>query len=152
VCRESREHTLKHYRRMEHLETTAGSFYFNPSHDVLLLSMYYTDDQYYSDELKRLYNGQLKYITSVLMLDRTWVDTTPAGHIRKFLINFGGREIIRLLYLQGHHCSAYNGNGDGESELDHPVNDETWWAWLWQRTQACRRSSYEIAGKIPPSC
>jgi hypothetical protein len=71
-----------------------GSFYFSPSCDVLLLSVdytsgYYTDYvMYYSNELKRLYNGQLNYIKAVLVLHRKWVETTPAGYV-KFLDIFG---------------------------------------------------------------
>jgi 2EXR family len=100
ACKESREHTLKRYRRMEHLEITAGSFYFNPSRDVLFLSMDYIDDQRYSEDLKRLYNGQLNHIRTVLVLDCMWDDTSSAEYIRKFLTIFGSPEVIRLSCLQ----------------------------------------------------
>jgi hypothetical protein len=43
---------------MEHSQTTAGSFYFSLSRDVLFLTMDYTDDPYYSDQLEQFYKGQ----------------------------------------------------------------------------------------------
>jgi hypothetical protein len=85
---------------MLHSETTAGSFYFSPSRDVLFLSVDYTDDQYYSDELKGFYDEQLNHIKMVLVLDHKWVDITPIDYIGKFLNIFDSLEIIRLLYLQ----------------------------------------------------
>ena len=92
ICQESRKHTLNHYMLMEHSQTTAGSFYFSPSRDVLFLTMDYTDDPYYSDQLEQFYKGQLNHIRTVLVLDRKWVDT-----IRKALFIFGGLEIIRTV-------------------------------------------------------
>jgi hypothetical protein len=103
---------------MQHLETKAGSFYFSPSRDVLLHSVdytngYYTDDvMYYSNELKRFYNGQLNYIKTVLVLHHKWVETTPADYV-KFLDIFNNLNIIRLLYLQ-----------DNDDEEDEEVEDE----------------------------
>jgi hypothetical protein len=70
---------------------------------------------YFSNELKRFYNGQLNYIKTVLVLHHKWVETTPAGYI-KFLDIFGGLEIIRLLYLQD--------NDDEEDEEDKDEDEE----------------------------
>ena len=100
---------------MEHSQTTAGSFYFNPSLDVLFLSMDYTDDPYYSDQLEQFYEGQLNHIRTVLVLDRKCVDT-----IREALFIFGGLEIIRPVYVQG---DEYNDEEDEEDE-DDTAEDE----------------------------
>jgi hypothetical protein len=96
----------------------AKSLYFSPSRDALPLSMDYTDNQYYSDELKRLYNRQFNHIKTVLVSDRNWVDTTPAECIRKFLTIFGCLEIIRLLHLQSHHRDE-----DGYSDDHHNIHN-----------------------------
>jgi hypothetical protein len=129
VCKESREHTLSRYMSMQHLETKEGSFYFSPSRDVLLLSVdytngYYTDDvMYYSNELKRFYNGQLNYIKTVLVLHHKWVETTPAGYV-KFLDIFGGLEIIQLLYLQDNDDEEDEEDEDEDEDEDHHNNHD----------------------------
>lgn len=38
VCRESREHALKHYKFVKHSILPKGSFYFNPLRDVIWFS------------------------------------------------------------------------------------------------------------------
>lgn len=55
VCKESRMHTLSQYRPMEHAAAKEGSFYFNPSRDVLWLSTDFTDVPEYLEQLTRYY-------------------------------------------------------------------------------------------------
>ena len=46
---------LSQYRRMEHTAAKEGSFYFNPSRDVLWLSTDFTDVPEYLEQLTRYY-------------------------------------------------------------------------------------------------
>jgi hypothetical protein len=59
ACRESRMHTLIQYQYMEHTRSKQGSSYFNPYHDVLWLSLDFTDESEHLRDLVSCYGKQL---------------------------------------------------------------------------------------------
>ncbi|KAH6704089.1 hypothetical protein BKA61DRAFT_450808, partial [Leptodontidium sp. MPI-SDFR-AT-0119] len=98
VCHESRKHTLKQYRLMEHTNAKAGSFYFNPRHDVLWFSFDFTDELDYLRDLLRCYGEQLNDIESVLIEEAEWEELTPARYKSKYLSRLRGLKSITVLF------------------------------------------------------
>ncbi|KIM99159.1 hypothetical protein OIDMADRAFT_181579 [Oidiodendron maius Zn] len=113
VCRESRMHTLSHYRRIEHTAAKEGSFYFNPYRDVLWLSTDFTDVPEYLQQLTQCYGEQLNGIETLLVGEAQWDETTPAQFTSSYLEPFGGLEAI-LLLLYTDDEDGYEGTEDGE--------------------------------------
>src|SRR5258708_7157930 len=84
-CHKSRRHTLNAFRRMQHTEPRRGSFYFNPYRDVLWLSMDFTDDPLYLEDLQRCYGKQPGSFKSLLVEESEWIETTPAKYTYSYL-------------------------------------------------------------------
>jgi hypothetical protein len=72
VCRESREHTLKHYIFVEHSILPEGSFYFNPFRDIIWLSWDLLDDTYGLQELEEFYNESIGCFKTLLIQETEW--------------------------------------------------------------------------------
>ncbi|CAD6446988.1 548c8ca1-dcab-4d66-83db-05603e4b4183 [Sclerotinia trifoliorum] len=98
VCHESRKHTLKQYRLMKHTNAKAGSFYFNPRHDVLWFSFDFTDEPDYLRDLLRCYGKQLNDIESVLVEEAEWEELTPARYKSNYLSRLRGLKSITVLF------------------------------------------------------
>jgi hypothetical protein len=83
---------------MEHTAAKEGSFYFNPSRDVLWLSTDFTDVPEYLEQLTRHYGDQLNGIEALLVGESQWAETSPAEFTSMYLEPFGGlKAILHLL-------------------------------------------------------
>jgi hypothetical protein len=123
VCHESRMHTLSQYRRMEHTAAKEGSFYFNPSRDVLWLSTDFTDVPEYLEQLTRHYGDQLNGIEALLVGESQWAETSPAGFTSMYLEPFGGlKAILHLLWCIDDEDS-YEGTEEAEDAEDVVTTD-----------------------------
>jgi 2EXR family len=98
VCHESRQHTLSQYRSMEHAEAAVGSFYFNPSRDILWFSIDFIDEDNNLRDLERYYEGQLDSFKTVLVEEEEWSNSTPVEYIETYLAPLRGIETIQLVY------------------------------------------------------
>ncbi|KAH6725077.1 hypothetical protein BKA61DRAFT_688507 [Leptodontidium sp. MPI-SDFR-AT-0119] len=76
----------------------AGSFYFNPRHDVLWFSFDFTDESDYLRDLLRCYGEQLNDIESVLIEEAEWEGLTPARYKSKYLSRLRGLKSITVLF------------------------------------------------------
>ncbi|KAL5327990.1 hypothetical protein ACEPPN_005696 [Leptodophora sp. 'Broadleaf-Isolate-01'] len=140
VCHESRKHTLKQYRSMEHTNSKAGSFYFNPRHDVLWFSFGAVQHDYgyqdlmclcnerfgsdftvkplYRRNLLRFCNEQLSDIERVLVKEAEWEEITPARYNSKYLSSLSGLKIITVLF------SLFEDGDDKDSVQDNDEGNE----------------------------
>ena len=127
ICSRSRfrvsysKHSLKQYRLMEHTNAKAGSFYFNPYHDVLWFSFDFTDEPDYLRDLLRCYGEQLNYVESVLVREAEWEEFTPAWYMSKYLSRLGGLKSITVLFRDDE--DDYSDGDDGD-DGDDGVDDE----------------------------
>ncbi|CZT52253.1 uncharacterized protein RSE6_13542 [Rhynchosporium secalis] len=117
VCLESRQHTLKQYRLMEHTNAKAGSFYFNPHHDVLWFSFDFTDEPSYLRDLLHCYGEQLNCIESVLVREAEWEEFTPRRYMSKYLSCLGGLKSIAVLFRDEEDDDS-DGDDGGDSDED----------------------------------
>ncbi|KAL5325374.1 hypothetical protein ACEPPN_006499 [Leptodophora sp. 'Broadleaf-Isolate-01'] len=134
VCHESRKHTLKQYRSVERTNSKAGSFYFNPRHDVLWFSFgaaehdfryqdlifgsHFTVKHRYRRNLLRFCNEQLSDIESVLVEEAEWEEITPARYNSKYLSSLSGLKIITVLF------SLFEDEDDKDSVQDNDEGNE----------------------------
>jgi hypothetical protein len=137
-CRKSRRHTLNAFRRMEHTESRHGSFYFNPYRDVLWLSMDFTDDPLYLEDLQRCYGKQPGSFESLLVEESEWIETSPAKYTSSYLEPFAGLKTILLLlgdddashYVPGGYYATVNPEDTedtaGEDDVEDDVEDTTY--------------------------
>lgn len=114
ICCESCEHTLKRYQFIQHLETAAGSFYFNPTRDTLWFSWDLTSEPWRLIHLKTHYHRSLENFKTLLIQDSDWDDEgLPDKYCLRSFTILPGLEMIILLsddydYLshQLYPCSA----------------------------------------------
>ncbi|KAL5330845.1 hypothetical protein ACEPPN_000370 [Leptodophora sp. 'Broadleaf-Isolate-01'] len=118
VCHESRKHTLKQYRSMEHTNSKAGSFYFNPRHDVFWFSFDFAEEPDCRRDLLRFCNEQLSDIESVLVEEAEWEEITPARYNSKYLSSLSGLKVITVLF------SLFDDEDDKDSVQDNDEENE----------------------------
>jgi hypothetical protein len=102
VCQESRRHTLRHYRLIQHAVFEAGSFYSDPSVDVLWFDYEFTghdvndlpQSQERMDMLSQCYGTQLDLFKNVLVEEMFW---DPERGNQEYLGFLLGLEIILLM-------------------------------------------------------
>lgn len=100
VCRESRRHALTKYRTMEHTNSLAGWFYFNPCRDVLWFSFDFMGDfevQTYLRDLESCYGGQLSTIETVLVEELEWNEKLLSMYSLLYTKPLSGLKAILLL-------------------------------------------------------
>lgn len=95
ICRESREHTLKHYMFIRHPGLSAGSFYFSPARDILWLSWDVSDPMYLA-ELQEDYGRSLDRFKTLVIEDDEWEDGQPDIHLPGFFSILPELETILL--------------------------------------------------------
>lgn len=71
ICRESREHTLRHYKFMKHSMFPQHSFYFNSLRDVLWLSLDIASEWEDLEDFREFYDGSLNSFKTLLIQDGT---------------------------------------------------------------------------------
>jgi 2EXR family len=101
VCHESRQHTLRHYRLIEHPEFIYESFYCDPSIDILWFNYEFTGDdvnhphsQEYMDKLYQSYGTRLNLFRTVLVDEMFW---DPQSRNQEYLGRLLGLETILIM-------------------------------------------------------
>lgn len=72
ICRESREHTLRHYKFMKHSIFPQHSFYLNSLRDVLWLSLDIASEWEDLEDLRVFYDVSLNSFKTLLIQDPEW--------------------------------------------------------------------------------
>ncbi len=101
VCHESRQHTLRYYRLIEHPEFVYESFYCDPSIDILWFTYQFTGQQVnhphsheYMDNLYQSYGAQLNLFRTVLIDEMFW---NPECGNQEYLGRLLGLETILIM-------------------------------------------------------
>lgn len=98
VCRESRAHTLRHFTLLRDLRTESDSFYLNPRHDMVWLSMDITDDGAEKVTLLReTYGQQLACIRNILVHECDWYEWGGINYCETFFSIFEGLDLVTVL-------------------------------------------------------
>jgi hypothetical protein len=112
---------------MEHTNSLAGWFYFNPCRDVLWFSFDFTDDldgQTWLRDLESCYGEQLSTIETVFVEELEW-NVRPHRHSSRYLKPLSGLKTI-LLLLDGDDEDDDNeeeGTEEGAAEEDEENDD-----------------------------
>lgn len=117
VCRESRDHTLATYRRLQHSTVADCAFYFDPGHDVLWLHR----------DLSQFDTASLSRVERVLFKDVERFDDSGADKKQR------RRELLEMVESMGHVREVMvlvHWTSIADLDGDPGKNSETLYDWM----------------------
>ena len=128
VCQESRRHTLKRYRAIEHVANRNARFYVDPGRDLLWSDSILIDELQNFLDLGHCYRRQLAQIEMLFVEEDEWRVYHESGSMLKHFVPFRGLKMIVILLEDDgevfhEETDAANDRNDGDGGSEQSKDD-----------------------------